>query len=130
MKKSKFSIAYKDEALVELVSKTEHKILAAWAIDCVERVMQYFDEKHPEDPRPRQAIETLQTWINTGCLKWQSYVALHSHRMRLLVKWMKTMQLAPLPGRQVRQLQLHMSPLILLVLQTIPCRPFTEPAVT
>jgi len=69
MKKSKFSIAHKDEALAELVSNTDHKILAAWAIDCVERVMLYFEEEHPEDPRPRQAIETLQTWITTGVFK-------------------------------------------------------------
>ncbi|MDQ3007763.1 MAG: Imm5 family immunity protein [Chloroflexota bacterium] len=69
MKKSKFSIAHKDDALAELVSNTNHKILATWAIDCVERVMPYFEEKYPKDPRPRQAIETLQTWINTGVFK-------------------------------------------------------------
>ena len=69
MKKSKFSIAHKDDALAELVSNTDHKILAIWAIDCVERVMPYFEEEHPEDHRPRQAIETLQTWINTGVFK-------------------------------------------------------------
>ena len=69
MKKSKFSIAQKDESLVELVSNTDHKILATWAIDCVERVMPYFEEEHPEDHRPRQAIETLQIWINTGVFK-------------------------------------------------------------
>ena len=69
MKKSKFSIAHKDDALAELVSNTDHKTLAVWAIDCVERVMPYFEEQHPEDHRPRQAIETLQTWINTGVFK-------------------------------------------------------------
>ena len=69
MKKSKFSIAHKDDALAELVSNTDHKILATWAIDCVERVMPYFEEEYPEDHRPRQAIETLQTWINTGVFR-------------------------------------------------------------
>ena len=69
MKKTKFSIAYKDKSIVELVSKTNHKTLAIWAIDCVERVMWYFEENYPEDPRPQQAIETLQTWINTGVFK-------------------------------------------------------------
>ena len=44
MKKSKFSIAQKDDALAELVSNTDHKILATWAIDCVEHVMPYFEE--------------------------------------------------------------------------------------
>jgi len=69
MKKSKFSIAHKDESIVELVSKTDHKTLAAWAIDYVERVLPYFEEKYPEDLRPRQAIETLQMWIDTGVFK-------------------------------------------------------------
>ena len=66
MKKSKFSIAHKDEELVELVSKTDQKTLAIWAIDCAERVMPYFEEKYPEDSRPRKAIQTLQEWIQTG----------------------------------------------------------------
>ncbi len=70
MKKSKFSLTrYKDERIVELVRKTDHKTLAVWAIDCAERVLPYFEEKYPEDHRPRNAIETLQTWINTGVFK-------------------------------------------------------------
>lgn len=71
MKKPKFSIAYKDEATLELVRKTGHKILAVWAIDCVERVMPYFEEKYPEDHRPENALKTLQIWINTGIFKME-----------------------------------------------------------
>ena len=41
-------------------------MLAVWAIDCAERVLPYFEEKYPEDHRPRKAVETLQMWINTG----------------------------------------------------------------
>jgi hypothetical protein len=66
MRKSKFSITRKDEEMLDLVSKTDHKTLAVWAIDCAERVMPYFEEKYPQDHRPRQAIETLKTWIDTG----------------------------------------------------------------
>ena len=69
MEKSTFSIAYKDEAIVRLVSNTEHKILAVWAIDCTERVLPYFEEQNPEDHRPQQALEALQAWINTGVFK-------------------------------------------------------------
>ncbi len=69
MEKSKFSIARKDEEMLELVTKTDHKILALWAIDCAERVMPYFEEKYPQDHRPRQAIETLKTWIDTRVFK-------------------------------------------------------------
>ena len=69
MGKSKFSVAHKDEAMVELVEKTDHKTLAIWVIDCVERVLPHFEEAYPEDHRPRQAIEALQAWINTGVFK-------------------------------------------------------------
>src|SRR4030042_3862005 len=70
MKTSKCSLTrYKDERIVELVRKTDHKTLAVWAIDCAERVLPYFDEKYPQDHRPRQAIETLKTWIDTGVFK-------------------------------------------------------------
>ena len=69
MEKSKFSITRKDEEMVELVSKTDHKTLALWAIDCAERVMSYFEEKYPPDHRPRLAIETLKKWIDTGVFK-------------------------------------------------------------
>ncbi|MDH4215240.1 MAG: hypothetical protein OEV85_15100 [Candidatus Thorarchaeota archaeon] len=67
--KSKFSVTFKDESTVKLVKKTDHKILAIWAVDCVERVMCYFEEKYPEDHRPRKAIETLQKWIHSGIFK-------------------------------------------------------------
>ncbi len=67
--KSEFSLARYKDGFVELVSETDHETLAHWALDCVERVMPYFEGKYPKDPRPRRAIETLQTWINTGEFK-------------------------------------------------------------
>ena len=69
MKKPKFSLTRKDEPMLELVRKTDHKTLAIWAIDCVERVLPYFEEQYPDDPRPRNAIQTLRAWINTGMFK-------------------------------------------------------------
>jgi hypothetical protein len=69
MKKSKFSLAKHKAVFLELVKKTDHKTLAVWAVDCAERVLPYLEEEFPEDHRPRQAIETLQAWINTGEFK-------------------------------------------------------------
>jgi hypothetical protein len=66
MKKSKFSLAHEDGELFALVSNTDHKTLAFWAIDCAERVMPYFAEKYPQDHRPHLAIETLKRWVDTG----------------------------------------------------------------
>jgi hypothetical protein len=81
MTKSKFSIAHKDKSIVELVSKTDHKVLAVWAIDCVERVLPYFKDKYPEDHRPQNAITALRTCIGTGIFKMADIrkAALASH---------------------------------------------------
>jgi len=70
MAKSKYSLTYfKDPRIVELVKRTDKKWLAAWAIDCAERVLPYFEKKYPEDKRPRKAIAVLQDWIKTGVFK-------------------------------------------------------------
>lgn len=70
MKKShRFSLNQKDALLAEIVHNTEHKILAKWAIDCAERVMPYFEDDYPDDPRPRNAIQTLREWLKTGVFK-------------------------------------------------------------
>ena len=69
MKKPKFSLNYKDESLAALVGETDQQTLAAWAIDCAARVLPYFEEAYPEDRRPRNALETLQAWIDTGEFK-------------------------------------------------------------
>lgn len=67
--KSKFSLAQHKDEFVDLVNKTDQKTLAVWAMDCAERVLPYFEKKHPEDQRPRNAINTLQAWIKTGVFK-------------------------------------------------------------
>lgn len=61
--------AFKDAATLELVEKTDKKTVAAWAIDCAERVLPYFEEKYPDDNRPRKAIEALQKWMQTGIFR-------------------------------------------------------------
>jgi hypothetical protein len=66
MAKSKFSLVRNDKAMEQLMHQTDHKILGIWARDCAERVMHYFEDEFPDDPRPRQALEALQTWIDTG----------------------------------------------------------------
>ena len=69
MGKPKFSLAKEKDYFMALVRQTDPKILAVWAIDCAERILPYFEEKYPDDKRPRQAIETLQKWIKTGVFK-------------------------------------------------------------
>lgn len=46
-----------------LSGNADKKTLAIWSADCAERVLPIFEEKYPEDPRPRKAIESLRSWI-------------------------------------------------------------------
>lgn len=39
-----------------------HRLLAAWAADCVEHVLDYFCAQHPDDDRPRRAIVQARAW--------------------------------------------------------------------
>jgi hypothetical protein len=66
MKKSRFSLNIRDEKLTALVEHSSQRVLAAWAIDCVRRVLPCFEEQFPDDLRPRAALETLHTWIDSG----------------------------------------------------------------
>jgi hypothetical protein len=40
----------------------QHRLLAAWAADCAEHVLDYFCSQHPDDDRPRGAIEQARAW--------------------------------------------------------------------
>ena len=40
----------------------QHRLLAAWAADCAEHVLDYFCGQHPKDDRPRRAIEQARAW--------------------------------------------------------------------
>lgn len=41
---------------------TRHRLLASWAADCAEHVLPLFAHKHPDDDRPRLAIEAARAW--------------------------------------------------------------------
>jgi hypothetical protein len=46
--------------------KPDQKILALWAADCAKHVLPYFEDKYPNDERPRKAIEACRDWTRTG----------------------------------------------------------------
>ena len=50
-------------------SKEDQKAMAAWAADCAERVLPFFEKAYPNDDRPRQAIEACRTWVRTGVFR-------------------------------------------------------------
>ncbi len=45
-----------------LLDLESHRMLAAWAADCAERVLPVFETCHPQDGRPREAIATARAW--------------------------------------------------------------------
>lgn len=60
-------------------NKKDHITFATWAADCAERVLPYFEEQHPEDGRPRKAIEAARAWtrgeIKVGEARATAFVA-------------------------------------------------------
>ncbi len=49
-----------------LKDKAAQKALGLWAAKCAEHVLPLFEEQCPNDPRPREAIQTLREWVKTG----------------------------------------------------------------
>ena len=46
----------------ELIEKQNHKTLVLWTIECAEHILPIFEEKHPQDKRPRKAVEAAKAW--------------------------------------------------------------------
>lgn len=46
------------------LTDSDHHLLALWAASCAEHVLDLFESAHPEDPRPRQAIEQARAWVH------------------------------------------------------------------
>lgn len=40
-----------------------HRLLAAWAVRCAEHVLHLFEDDHPDDHRPRDALAAGHAWI-------------------------------------------------------------------
>jgi hypothetical protein len=40
----------------------DHRSLALWAAECAGRVLSCFEKEHPEDDRPRRAVEAGRAW--------------------------------------------------------------------
>lgn len=58
----------------------DHRLLALWAASCAEHVLHLFESAHPEDPRPRQAIEHARAWAR-GEVKMTESRAAGGHAM-------------------------------------------------
>lgn len=64
--KRKFSLLEFKNKFIGLAAETSQQTLAVWALECTERVMHFFEDAYPDDPRPRQALDALREWLRTG----------------------------------------------------------------
>lgn len=45
------------------LTDADHHLLGLWAATCAEHVLPLFEAERPDDPRPRQAIEAVRSWV-------------------------------------------------------------------
>ncbi|NYT08081.1 MAG: hypothetical protein GKC05_07505 [Methanomicrobiales archaeon] len=81
MRRKILAVTGLDGQIADLVRKTDHRILAVWAADCAEHVLPCFEEKYPEDTRPRDAIGACRNWARTGVFRMADVrrIALAAH---------------------------------------------------
>ncbi len=72
-----FTLTKHDDELYEIIKpvkqySVEHKILALWAIDCLNRMLPLFEAKYPDETIPKTAVDTLKKWINDEIKMWDA----------------------------------------------------------
>lgn len=43
--------------------RVDHRSLVLWAADCAEHVLPHFEDRRPDDDRPRLAIDAARAWV-------------------------------------------------------------------
>lgn len=74
---NKFTLTKHDEELLKIIkhvkqNSNEHKILALWAIDCLNRILPSFEKKYPNETILQTAVDTLKKWINSEIKMWDA----------------------------------------------------------
>jgi len=46
----------------ERIERQKHRTLVLWTLECAERVLAIFEEKHSADKRPREAVDAARSW--------------------------------------------------------------------
>ncbi|GAB3055792.1 hypothetical protein GCM10027053_16010 [Intrasporangium mesophilum] len=63
-----------------LLSDADHQLLALWAAECAEHVLDLFEAEQPSDLRPRAAIDAARAWAR-GEMKMMEARARGGHAM-------------------------------------------------
>jgi hypothetical protein len=51
------------EEIEKLLGQIDHQTAVGWAADCAEHVLKIFEELHPQDKRPRKAVQACRDWV-------------------------------------------------------------------
>ncbi len=62
------------------LTDADHQLLALWAAECAEHVLELFEASRPEDPRPREAIDAARAWAR-GEMPMMAARAVGGHAM-------------------------------------------------
>ena len=68
----KFNLTKHDEELVLLIKKTDQKVLALWAVDCLSPYLPYYKEKYPNDKTIEIAFNILKDLCEGKITKWNA----------------------------------------------------------
>ena len=55
-------VAFSSARLVSQVGTLTQIIAVQWAAECAKRVLRYYEDRYPEDKRPREAIQAALKW--------------------------------------------------------------------
>lgn len=50
------------QALINLIQLQNHRVLVMWALDCAKLTLEQFEEKYPDERRPRTCLELCEAW--------------------------------------------------------------------
>lgn len=57
------------------LTETDHHLLALWAAQCAEHVLDIFESARPDDPRPHQVLEHARAWVRGEVTMMESRAA-------------------------------------------------------
>lgn len=74
---NKFTLTQHDKELLDMIKPVkhyskEHKILAQWTIDSLNRILPMFSKKYPHEIILNQALNMLLSWMNDEIKMWDA----------------------------------------------------------
>ncbi|MFD6440731.1 putative immunity protein [Peribacillus sp. NPDC060186] len=66
------------EAIEQHLKVVNHQTAALWATDCTKHIIQFFEQKYPQDDRPRKAIEAGRAWVQGEIIGGMAAFAAHA----------------------------------------------------